>query len=365
VAKKVMLLGNHGFVIYNFRKELIKELLKEGYEVYISLPYDEKVEIMKSWGCHYIETKVDRRGINPIKDFMLLMHYFFILIKIKPKAVLSYTIKPNLYGGIACRLLKIPNLKNITGLGSGFAKGKLFTKFLVFLYRISHKDEDITFFQNQEDMTALVDRRIIKENYQLIPGSGVNLAEYEFKSYPNDKNSTFLFIGRIMKEKGIDHFLEAAKFIKKKYPNTNFEVIGFVEDTDLHYKELLKELHDDGFIRYLGYQNNVIPFIENAHCLIQPSYSEGLSNVLLESAAIGRALIASDIHGCKETIDEGENGFTFEVKNTNHLIGQIENFLSLSQFEKELMGLHSRKKIENEFDRRTVVSMYMKKIRNY
>lgn len=363
MKKKVLLLGNHGFVIYNFRKELIKELLGKGYEVYISLPKDDKVQTMVDWGCKFIETNVDRRGTNPVTDLKLIINYVKLLKKVKPDVVLTYTIKPNLYGGLACRLLNIPCLNNITGLGSGFSKSSILKNFLSFLYKISLKKSYCVFFQNTEDMNTILESNIIKGHYELIPGSGVNLNEFNYKEYPSEDKITFLFIGRIMKDKGIDQYLEAAKVIKQKYPNTIFNLVGFVEKTQPHYNNMIQHYQNEGYINYLGYQSDVKPFIEESNCIIQPSHGgEGLSNVLLETAATGRVLFASDIPGCRETIDEGHNGYTFEAKNTNHLVEKIEKFIKLPYEKKVKMGKNSRLKVEKEFDRNIVINAYMKKI---
>lgn len=364
MKKKVLLLGNHGFVIYNFRKELIQELLLNGYEVYISLPKDDdKVQTMINWGCHFIETNIDRRGTNPIKDSKLILHYLKILKKIKPDVVLTYTIKPNLYGGFACRLLNVPCINNITGLGSGFNGDSLLKKILSNLYKVSLKKSYCVFFQNTSDMKILLDNNAIKGSYELIPGSGVNLNEFKLKEFPPEHNPTFLFIGRIMKDKGIEEYLEAAKEVKGRFPNVIFNLIGFVEETQAYYHKKINEYQNMGYVNYLGYQKDVKPFIQEAHCLIQASHGgEGLSNVLLETGATGRALIASDIPGCRETIEEGNNGYKFEPQNTNDLVKKIEAFINLPYQLRIEMGINSRKKIEREFDRNIVVNTYIEKI---
>lgn len=363
MGKRVLLLGNHGFAIYNFRKELIKELLDNGYEVYISLPKDEKTQVMVDWGCKFVETNIDRRGTNPTTDFKLVLHYVQMIKRIKPDVVLTYTIKPNLYGGMACRQLNVPYITNITGLGSGFSKESMLKNFLSIMYKISLKKSSCVFFQNTEDMKTLKKNNIIKGHSELIPGSGVNLNEFKFKQFPDDDILNFIFIGRIMKDKGIDQYLEAAKIIKQKYPNTQFNVIGFIEKTQPHYNDMIQDYQDKDYINYLGYQSEVKPFIESAHCLIQPSHGgEGMSNVLLETAAIGRVLIASNIPGCRETIDEGKNGYIFEAKNSNSLVGKIEIFIKSTYAEKAEMGKNSREKVEQEFDRKIVVKAYMEKI---
>ncbi|WP_026298179.1 glycosyltransferase family 4 protein [Cohnella laeviribosi] len=362
---KILLLGNDSTYIYNFRKEIILRLLEEGHEIHISTPIGNRINELIKWGCRVTETQVDRRGTNPVKDLKLLLHYIRLLNKIKPDVVLAYTIKPNLYGGIACRLLRIPYINNITGLGSGFLKKSvLFRNLLTFLYKVSLKRSFCIFFQNKSDLNALLEKKIIKNNYELLPGSGVNLSEFAYKPFPSDRTPTFLYIGRIMKDKGIDEYLEAAKIIKTKYPEARFNIIGYVEKTQSHYSEIIKRYEDEGFISYYGYQSNVKPFIEETQCVIQPSHGgEGMSNVLLESAAMGRVLIASDIPGCRETINEDENGFLFEPQNTSSLILKIEKFLELPYEEKRRMGKNSRSKVEREFDRNIVVDAYLKKIK--
>lgn len=340
-------------------------LLKENFEVYILCPPGDYKSEMVSWGCKYIDTNLDRRGKNVLNEISLFKFYIKMLRKIKPNIVLTYTIKPNLYGGLACRLLNIPCINNITGLGTGFNSGKFLKAFLISFYKISFKKSALVFFQNRKDMETILENRIVKGRYKLIPGSGVNLKDFKFTEYPIGKNPVkFLYMGRVMKDKGIDEFLEAAKIIKDKYKNTKFYILGFIEKSQDHYRNLLKDYQSKGYIEYLGYQSDVKSFIEESHCLIQPSHSEGLSNVLLEAAAMGRPLIASNINGCKETIDEGKNGFTFEVNNSKDLANKIEKFIKLSYEEKITMGKNSRIKVENEFDRKIVVNSYLNAIKD-
>jgi len=364
--KKVMLLGNHAFVIYNFRKELIQQLLKDGYEVYLSMPYDDdKVPKMINWGCKFIETNVDRRGTNPIKDLSLIKHYLQILKKYKPDIVLTYTIKPNLYGGIACSLLKIPYLTNITGLGSGFKKPNILKKILVILYKLGLKKSSKIFFQNTNDEKILLTNGIVKSEHEVIPGSGVNLEEYTLKPLPKTGEIRFIFVGRIMKDKGIEEYLNAAKEIKKIVgKKARFDVIGFVEHTEIDLSKKIDFYDKEGIIRYLGYQSNIKPFIEDIHCLIQPSQGgEGISNVLLEAGAMGRILLASNIPGCKETIENGKNGYTFEVKNYKSLVEMIKKIIIKDENELTMFNMHSRKKIEEEFDRTIVINKYLNEIK--
>ncbi|WP_372780543.1 glycosyltransferase family 4 protein [Priestia aryabhattai] len=361
--KKVMILVNNDIWLYKLRKEVIKRLLEEGFEVYLSVPNGDYIELLEKWGCKFIETNVDRRGKNPLNDVKLFFNYMHILKKINPDIVLAYTIKPNLYGGLASRLLNVPYINNITGLGSGFIKESIMKKFLTFMYKIGLKKSSCVFFQNEADMNVFLENNLIGKNYELIPGSGVNLKDYEYKDFPKSEKIIFNFIGRIMKDKGIDEYLEAAKIISEKYPNTLFNVIGFVENTQSYYKDKIESYQKNGYINYLGFQSDIKPYVEEAHCLIQPSHGgEGISNVLLETGATGRVLIASNIPGCRETIQEGKNGYIFEARNTDSLVEKIELFINLSDEERSDMGKNSRIKIEKEFDRNIVVDAYIKKI---
>lgn len=360
--KRVMLLGNHAFVIYNFRKELIQQLLKDGYEVYLSMPYDdEKVPLMKSWGCKYIETNVDRRGTNPIKDTKLLMHYIKILRKYKPDVVFTYTIKPNLYGGIACRISKIPYINNITGLGSGFNKKGLLKTIIKKLYKVALKNSSKVFFQNEHDKKILIDEKIINSNFEVIPGSGVNLKEFIYQEMPSKSIMKFIFVGRIMKDKGIDEFLEAAIKSKNKYgEKIEFHIVGFVEPTEMYLNQKINMLTDEKIVLYHGYQNDVKKYVKNVHCLIQPSHGgEGLSNVLLEAGALGRILLASNIPGCKETIEVGKNGYIFNKKNVESLCESIDKLMGIAPDVINRMSLYSRYKINKEYDRNIIVKKYM------
>jgi glycosyltransferase involved in cell wall biosynthesis len=362
--KKILIVANNDAWVYKLRKEIIINLIEKGYNVVISVPIGDSIELLKEMGCEIEPSPLERRSMNPFADINLFFHYIKLLKKVKPNIVLSYTIKPNIYASLACRLMKIPYINNITGLGSAFGKKNFLENILVFLYRISLKGSSCVFFQNKEDEAMMIRNNIVKQNYALIPGSGVNLKEYEYKLFPSETQITFIFIGRIMKDKGIDQFLEAAKKISHKNKNTRFLIIGFIEKSQPYYKELIQQYEKGGYIEYLGYQNNVKAFIEQSHCIIQPSHGgEGISNVLLETAATGRALIASNIPGCRETINEGINGYTFEPQNTDSLVEQIQKFINLTHQEKIIMGKNSRVLVENIFNRDFVVKAYMEKIK--
>lgn len=357
---KILILANNSTGLYKFRKELIEELANNNYQIYVSSPQDNFTYRLISLGCNHIETHVDRRGTNPISDLKLLVSYIQLIKHIKPDVVLTYTIKPNVYGGLACRLTKTSYITNITGLGTSIENKGLIRWITLALYGCGLKSAKCVFFQNEPNRQLFIKEKIIRGKSILIPGSGVNLDQYSFEVYPEDNEIIrFLFIGRIMKAKGIDELLVAAKRIKEKYPNVQFDLIGGTEED---YLKQLNELKMQGIINYHGQQENVYDYIKRSHAIILPSYHEGTANVLLESASTGRPIIATRVTGCIETFDEGVTGLGFEVKNAESLVHAIINFIKLPYEKKKSMGIEGRKKMEREFDRCIVVKEYMQEI---
>lgn len=360
---KVLILANNDVGLYNFRRELIEKLIQERHEVYISLPKGERVEKMVKLGCEFLETKIDRRGTNPFKDFKLLLRYNKILNKINPDIVLTYTIKPNIYGGIACRKKKVHYICNITGLGTATENKGLIQKVILFLYKVALKNVRCCFVQNEENLKFLKENRLVdEEKYVLIPGSGVNLKHFKVLPYPEEKEKIkFLFISRIMKEKGIDEYIELARYMTKKYKHVEFHILGFCEQ---EYEEKLKQLQEEEIVYYHGMQNDTIPFLKECSCLIHPSYyPEGMSNVCLEASASGRPVITTNRSGCRETVEDGQTGYIIEPKNVDMLIQRVEQFIAMPKLQREEMGKKARIKVEKEFDRNIVINAYLKEIK--
>lgn len=356
---KILILANNDGGLYKFRKELIKELVKD-HEVYISLPYGEFIPQLEEMGCIFINTEISRRGTNPLTDLRLLMKYKYILRRVNPDVVLTYTIKPNVYGGIACRMTKTKYLTNITGLGTAVENKGLIQKITLLLYRIGLKKSRCVFFQNETNQKFFKNKNIVENNTRLIPGSGVNLEQHRLEDYPEkDEEIKFLFIGRIMKAKGIEELLEAVKTVKASYPNVQFDLIGASEDD---YNHRLEELHKLNIINYHGQQDDIHSFIKESHATILPSYHEGTANVLLESAASGRPVLASRVPGCIETFNEGSSGLGFEVRRIDSLVKAIVQFYNLPYEKKKAMGIAGREKMENEFDRNIVINAYIDEI---
>lgn len=358
---RIMVLANFDGGLYKFRKELLEKLVKE-HEVYICLPEGEYTKRLIALGCKFIPcTFLSRRGKNPVQDLRLLSFYKQVLKKKKPDAVLTYTIKPNVYGGMACASLDIPYIANITGLGSAVENAGLLQTITLSLYKLGLRKAKMVFFQNEENQKFMLQHGVVKGAYDLLPGSGVNLMQYKLLPYPKAETVDFIFVARVMKEKGIDQYLDAAKYIHNKYPETRFHVCGFCEED---YKDTLKRLNDEGTIIYHGAVDNMIEIYRIAACTVHPTYyPEGLSNVLLESAASGRPIITTNRSGCREVVDDGVNGFLVREKDSRDLIDKIERFLSMSLIDREKLGLAGRKKVENYFDRKIVIKKYIDELR--
>lgn len=356
---KILILTNSDVGLYNFRKELIEKLVSEN-EVFISLPFGEYTSKLSELNCRLIDTPISRRGTNFIADFKLLMRYKKIFKEIKPDIILTYTIKPNVYGGIISTITKTPYITNVTGMGSSIENESLIKKITLKLYKLALKKSSCVFFQNNANQHFFQEHKIIKNKVRLIPGSGVNLEEHQYEKYPiDDKIIRFLYIGRIMKDKGIEELLEAAKVIKNNYDNVQFELIGSMEE---EYSRKIESLEKQNIIKYYGRQKDVHSFIKKSHATILPSYHEGLSNVLLESASSGRPVLASNVPGCLETFDEGVTGYGFEVRNVESLVAAISKFIDIPYIQKEEMGYKGRLKVEKEFNRELVVNAYLDEI---
>lgn len=359
--KKILFLVNHFFTIYYFRKELIHKLLTSHYEVYISMPPSEQNIIFADMGCKVIETSMDRRNINPIQDIKLVLKYNKIIKSVNPDIIFSYTVKPNVYGSMASNQLHYKQICNITGTGAIFLKESYLSKLIRTLYRISVKKTYKVFFQNTDDMDYFILHRLVNENIELLPGSGVNLGQHSFSEMPGDDIVNFIYIGRIMNIKGIEQYLDCAKYIKTKHSNTCFYIAGFIEEK--RYQSIIEQYHNARWINYIGFQKSIDEWIEKCHCTVLPSLGgEGVPNVLLESASKGRVCIASIVNGSKDVVEDGITGYLFEAGNSEDLIEKAQKFLALSFEEKRKMGIASRKKVEKEFDRQIVIDAYLNEI---
>ncbi len=368
---KILILTNYANGLWLFRKELLLAFMEEGHTVYVSLPPDENVDRLRTLQCdgssvQIIETPFERRGNNPVKDLRLFWTYLRLLGKCKPDAVLTYTIKPNLYGGLACRLRRVPYLCNVTGLGTAIEGGGMLSQILLWFYQISMKKAKRVFFQNAKNRDFMRQRKIAVHNSRLLPGSGVNLEEHKFAKYPPETEGIiFLAVIRIMKDKGIDEYLEAVRAMTRRQGETKvlFWLVGeYEEESRAQYEPLIQSLVERGMLRYFGHIDNVGEVMAQSHVIVHPSYHEGLSNVLLEAAACGRPVLASRISGCVETFCEGESGFGFDSRSADALVRAMEKMLALSYEERARMGSAARAWVEKHFDRKIVLQAYREEL---
>lgn len=357
----ILILTNKYSGLYSFRKEVVKAIRDLGHEVVISVPFEGKNTYFEDIGCKLYNTTFNRKGINPIKDLGLMFFYIKLIKLIRPDVVLSYTIKPNLYGGMACQLCRIPQIANVTGLGSAVENSGWLQKITILLYKIGLRRARTIFFQNKGNYSFCQKRNMVKNNGKLIPGSGVNLLHFTFQPYPlQEEPMRFVFISRLMREKGIEEYLAAARVIKNRFPLSEFHILGSCEE---NYADRIEKMQNDGIIIYHGRQSDVRPFYSMCHCTVHPSfYPEGLSNVLLESCATGRPIITTNRPGCGEIVENDVNGFVVKERDVDDLVCKIEKFMALPYGQKQEMGMAARRKVEKEFDRKIVVDAYLKEL---
>ena len=353
---KILVLTNSSGGLYDFRGEFVGELCKK-YEVYVSMPDDVKEKELVSQGCHIIKTPINRRGINPLEDLKLYRAYGKIMRELKPSLVVTYTIKPNIYGGLAASRKKIPCLATITGLGGAFDRTGLLLKLIVTMYRTGLKRAACVFFQNEENRGIFQRMGIVPKKTRMVMGSGVSLDRHICEAYPEREETHFLFVGRVMKERGILEYIEAAKRLHSD--KIFFDIMGYCDED---YQELLDTLEKEGVIRQIGFQTQVHKYLAAADAIVVASFHEGMSNALIEGAATGRPVIASDISGCREAFEEGVTGFGFTPGKADELIAAMEKFLALSTQERAAMGRRGREKMEREFDRKIVTAAYMDEV---
>lgn len=359
---KILFLSNTIGAVVNFRFELIERLCQRGDKVLVSSAIESSPERLENIGCQIIPMEMVQRGTNPIEEYRLKRSYEKLVAETKPDVVLTYTIKPNIYGSAACRKYHIPVIANVTGLGTAVENGGILQKVSMTLYRWGLKHADFVFFQNQESMDFFRHNHVKPKEQSLIAGSGVNLERFYYADYPQPADGIhFLFISRILPKKGIQQYLDVADIIRQKHKNVFFHIVGIKDDS--YYSCLIEEKAQKGIIIYHGQQTDVRPYIQKCHCLVHPSfYPEGLSNVCLESSAMGRPVITTNKSGCREIVTNGVTGYLVKQQDTNDLLEKVEQFISLSYEQKKEMGLQAHKKVTREFNRADVVKRYIELI---
>lgn len=365
--KKLLLISNNGLGFYNFKKELIIELLSHGYEVHFAVPNYEKLFQLEEMGAIYHKLEIDRRGLNPIKDLSFIKQLNGVISKVKPNLIILHTIKPNIYGSSLSKLKGIPYINNITGLGSALQTESRLAKVLRFMYRKTLNKSKGIFFENQGNLEYFKKLKIGCDiNYKLVNGAGVNteyfktMGELSFatRHLKEKKNKIkFLFIGRIMKDKGIIEYLEMSKTISSSTGNVEFQILGDYDEISL--KDMVEDYVKRGYVKYLGVSSDTRIEMAQADCIVLPSYHEGMSNVLLEGASMEIPLITTNVPGCREAVDCMKTGILCEAKNVDSLTNAVKTFLDLSDQQRMEMGLKGREKMVKEFDRNIVIKKYI------
>ena len=360
----VLIFLNTAWNLYNFRSGLIAALINSGYNVIAVAPKDKYVEHVRSLGCQFVPIIMDNHGLNPFRDFFLFIRFYLLLRRIKPAVFLGYTVKPNIYGSIAAHLLGIPVVNNIAGLGFVFMKEGWIARIVKLLYWLALYRSKRVFFQNEDDRKLFIDWGLVNSKItHRLPGSGINLNKFSQISMPIDNVSVrFLLISRMLWDKGIGEYVEAAKILKSRAVKAEFYLLGFLdlENASAISRDQMNLWVKSGFVNYLGETDDVRPHIASANCIVLPSfYREGVPRTLLEAGAIGRPIITTNTVGCRELVDEGQNGYLCKARDSYDLAEKMEWFVALSPRQQAEMGGLSRKKIERTFDEKIVINDYL------
>ena len=367
MKKTILICSNYAWTIVNFRLSLINEFKKNGYRVEVITQYDGHESSLEKLVDKIHPLYISRKGLNPIVDFITFLNLLCCFIKVKPSIYLPFTIKPVIYGSLVAKILNIHTIATITGLGTAFIRNTWVTKLVKKLYLFSLKSVAVVFFQNTSDRNMFIGQSLLKSDQAyLIPGSGIDTSKFSvYKTSGQVSNQViFILIARLLWDKGIGEYVSAARKIKIHYPEFKFQLLGplGVENRTSISKGDVEKWHAEGVIEYLGEARDVRPFISNASCVALPSYREGLSRVLLEASAMSKPIIATDVPGCREVVDDKVTGFLCKVKNVDDLAEKMVSFISLSNAEKIEMGAKGREKVALEFSIEKVCRKYLKMI---
>lgn len=358
--KKILITSNSSWNIYNFRLDLIFQL-SEKFDIVVLSPIDDYTQILTKKGIKHFEIKINQKGINIYEDLSLCYNYYKYFYALKPDLILSYTIKPNIYASLTSKILGIPIISNVSGLGTTFIKKNWVTKLSFLLYKISFFKNYHIFFQNNYDRNIFLSKKIVnQQNSSIVPGSGVDTDVFNFKRN-NNKAKNFLFVGRIIKDKGVFEYLEMAKKITEIYPRINFFLVGEINcnnKTSISQKELTKHLKEN--IKYLGKVHKIKKLLENNDVVILPSYREGLSKSLIEASSMRMPLIATNVPGCNDIVKDGYNGFLVKPYSSKSLFVAVKKMINMTEYERLKMGENSRKRVLAYYSNKHVIDSYSK-----
>jgi len=364
-ARTILLSVNASWNVLNFRMPVVRALQERGDRVVVVAPEDGYGERLRAEGVEFEPIVMDRQGVSPWNDLRLLARYRSILGRTRPSLFLGYTAKPNIYGTLAARSLGIPAINNVSGLGTAFIRNGLLTAVVTGLYRLAFKGSHTVFFQNSDDRSLFLEKRIVAQHQaRLLPGSGIDLDRFRPEAAAASDAFTFLLIGRLLWDKGVGEYVEAARQVRTGHPSAAFRILGFVDvpnRTAVPRAELDRWV-EEGTIHYLQACDDVRPHIARADCIVLPSYREGLPRTLLEGAAMGKPLIATDVPGCRDIVKDGVNGLLCEVRDAASLASAMTTMIELQPAERQRMGAAGRRLAESEFDQALVVRRYLEAI---
>jgi glycosyltransferase involved in cell wall biosynthesis len=377
---KVLIVLNSAWNLLNFRSGLIKALVAEGHQVMLAAPADEHVSALNTLGARFIDLPMQSHGTNPLADLGLLWRFLRLIRRERPDVLLAFTSKPNVYGSLAGRWSGVPVVNNIAGLGSVFIKGGWLARLLASLYSLAFARSQRVFFQNPDDHLQFVEMGLVRsEQCAVLPGSGVNLQYFQTVPLPslqrteewngqstNERRFRFLLVARLLKDKGINEFAEAARLLKSRYPLVEFALLGFKDKRNPNAvkEEQLTSWQEKGWVIYWGSSSDVREQIALADCVVLPSYREGTPRTLLEAAAMGRPLVTTDVPGCREVVRHGINGLLCRPRNSHDLADRMQEILQMPAEQLAQMGQASRQLVQERFDEQQVIDAYLKALDN-
>ena len=358
----ILVTVNAAWNIWNFRRAVVAALLADGHEVTVLAPPDDSVEHLEVFGCRFIPLTMDVKGLNPLRDVALMLRLLSIFRRERYDVILSYTIKNNVFGAFAAKSVGIPFVPNVSGLGTAFLKGRLMQTIAETLYDLAFAGLPIVFFQNEDDRELFQERGLITdEQARLLPGSGIDLTHFAPAPYQEDEDApVFLLVGRLLRDKGVVEFVEAARAVKREVPGARFQLLGPLTAENRTAIDLptVERWVEEGLVEYLGSTTDVRPYIARSGCVVLPSYREGAPRTLIEAGAMARPLITTNVPGCRSVVDDGVSGLLCEGKSAESLAAAVLRFLALPVSERRDMGLAARAKMAAEFDEAIVVKAY-------
>jgi glycosyltransferase involved in cell wall biosynthesis len=370
--KTIAISINTSWNIFNFRLGLLKALQDEGFNIVAIAPEDKYSQKLKEMGVAHYDIAINNKGTNPIEDARLVWHFYTLYKQVNPDIILQYTIKPNIYGSMAAGMLGIPVISNISGLGTVFLNDSFSSKIAHFLYKVALRVPKKVFYQNAHDRELFVKSKLIEPGKtDLLPGSGIDTEKFKPQRVDseNDEELRFLFIARLVKDKGLMEYVDAARQIisdgildrVRNDIKAKFFILGafYPGNPTAISTEDMEQWEEEGTVTYLGTSDDVKSVIGHYDCVVLPSYREGLSRVLLEAASMAKPIITTDVPGCKEVVDDGVNGYLCQAKDADSLKEQMEKMSALSARERQEMGRRGREKVIAEFDEKLVIEKYL------